>query len=265
MINIKTVLSKTRNACQTYKMIEAGDKIAVGLSGGKDSVVLLAALARLRKFYEVPFDIAAITLDPVFGGVETDYSPLVRMCEELDVEYVIKRTDIAKVVFDVRDEQNPCSLCARIRRGALHNAAKETDCNKLALGHHEDDAAETFLMNLFNSGTAGCFSPVTYMSEKDITVIRPLIFLTEKEIARAVTRTELPVVKSKCPADGNTERQSMKKRILELERDYPALRRKITGAMQRANISGWGKIDGVRSSRPTVATPLQQVHDENNA
>ena len=228
-----------RSACQQYEMIKEGDRIAVGVSGGKDSMALLAAMANLRIFYPEKFELVAITLDPRFGGEDADYSEIEELCRKLDVEYVIKRTQLAEVIFDIRKESNPCSLCARMRRGALHDAAKAAGCNKIALGHHLDDVAETFIMNLFNGGTLDCFMPVTYLSRKDIYMIRPMIFARESDCARVVRKENLPVIKSKCPADGTTERQEVKEFLTSLEKKYGNVREKILGAMQRKEINGY--------------------------
>ncbi len=228
-----------RSACQQYDMIKDGDRIAVGVSGGKDSMALLAAMANLRIFYPAKFELVAITLDPRFGGEDADYSEIEELCKRLDVEYIIKRTQLAEVIFDIRKESNPCSLCARMRRGALHDAAKAAGCNKIALGHHLDDVAETFIMNLFNGGTLDCFMPVTYLSRKDIYMIRPMIFARESDCARVVRKENLPVVKSKCPADGTTERQEVKEFLSSLEKKYGNVREKILGAMQRKEINGY--------------------------
>lgn len=228
-----------RAACQQYEMIREGDRIAIGVSGGKDSIALLAGMANLRRFYPEKFEIVAITLDPRFGGVDADYSGIENLCKELDVEYIIKRTQLAEVIFDIRKESNPCSLCARMRRGALHDAAIAANCNKIALGHHLDDLAETFIMNLFNGGTLDCFMPVTYLSRKDIYMIRPMIFARESDCARVVRRENLPIVKSNCPADGTTERQEVKEMLSALEKKYGDVRSKILGAMQRKEINGY--------------------------
>lgn len=228
-----------RSACQQYDMIKDGDRIAVGVSGGKDSMALLAAMANLRIFYPAKFELVAITLDPRFGGEDADYSEIEELCKRLDVEYIIKRTQLAEVIFDIRKESNPCSLCARMRRGALHDAAKAAGCNKIALGHHLDDVAETFIMNLFNGGTLDCFMPVTYLSRKDIYMIRPMIFARESDCARVARKENLPVVKSKCPADGTTERQEVKEFLSSLEKKYGNVREKILGAMQRKEINGY--------------------------
>lgn len=236
---MQKLLSYMRSACQQYDMIKDGDRIAVGVSGGKDSMALLAAMANLRIFYPAKFELVAITLDPRFGGEDADYSEIGELCKKLDVEYIIKRTQLAEVIFDIRKESNPCSLCARMRRGALHDAAKAAGCNKIALGHHLDDVAETFIMNLLNGGTLDCFMPVTYLSRKDIYMIRPMIFARESDCARVARKENLPVVKSKCPADGTTERQEVKEFLNSLEKKYGNVREKILGAMQRKEINGY--------------------------
>lgn len=236
---MKHICSLMRNAVDTYNMIEENDRIAVGVSGGKDSLVLLYGLALLRKFYPKKFDIVAITLDPCFENKDSDFSKIEEFCKSLEVEYHIKRTGLYNVVFENRQEKNPCSLCARMRRGILHDMAKEHGCNKIALGHHKDDAAETVIMNLFQGGTFSCFSPVTYLSNKDITMIRPMIHLDERDVENACKRNELPVTKSNCPVDKETTREETKMLIKNLERDYPALKNKIINALKKDNISNW--------------------------
>ena len=236
---MQMLMSRMRAAMERYDMIAPGDRVAVGVSGGKDSLALLKGLAELRRFYPAPFEIVALTADPGFFGRQADYSAVQDLCDELDVEYIIRRTELYHVIFETRKESNPCSLCARMRRGILHDMTKAAGCDKLALGHHMDDAAETFMMNLLSGGTIGSFRPVTYLSRKDLTVIRPMIFATEKEVASAARRENLPVVKSPCPMDKTSERQKVKELIAALEKDYPNLQGKITGAMQRGNISGW--------------------------
>lgn len=237
---MQKLLGYMRSAVQDYGMIKSGDRIAVGLSGGKDSTALLAGLARMREFYPEKFELVALTLDMRFNNKDTDYSELEELCKSLDVPYIIKRTQLAEVIFDIRKEKNPCSLCARMRRGALHDAAKEAGCNKIALGHHLDDLAETFMMNLLNGGTLDCFCPVTYLSRKDITMIRPMIYARESDCARVVRKLELPVVKNKCPNDGVSERQSMKEFLTALEPKYGDVRSKILGALQRKGVDGYG-------------------------
>ncbi len=236
---MRKTVSKVRAAVEKYDMINEGDRISVGVSGGKDSVLLLSSLAELRRFYPHKFELEAITLDPQFGGVPGDYSLIRELCKRLHVNYTVKRTDLWQIIFEIRKESNPCSLCARMRRGALHDLSKELGCNKIALGHHMDDAAETFYMNIFNGGRIASFSPVTYLSRKDLYMIRPLIFLTENETSSAAKRLNLPVVKSKCPADGVTERENVKSLLKLLEADYPDIKEKTVSAMQRSRISGW--------------------------
>ena len=237
---MKKLLSLTRAAVDKYNMISEGDKIAVGVSGGKDSLALLLAMAKIRDFYPHKFDIVAITLDYRFNGEDGDFSRIKAFCDELNVEYIVKPTNLWQVIFVERKEKNPCSLCAKMRRGVLHDTANEYGCNKIALGHHLDDAAETFIMNLFNGGQISCFSPVSYLSNKELYLIRPLVFLYERDIENASKRLNLPIEKSKCPADKITQRQSVKELLAELEKEYPQLRQKIVGAMQSGNISSWG-------------------------
>lgn len=238
---MQRMLSYLRRAVDDYNMIEDGDKIAVGVSGGKDSVLLLCALAALRRFYPNKFELFAIILDPQFSGVQTDYTPIEKLCEEINVPLTIKRTHIGEIVFDERKEKSPCSLCARMRRGALHDACIELSCKKLALGHHYNDVVETFMMNLFSEGRLGCFSPVTYLSRKDIFMIRPLIYTPESEILAAAERLSLPIVKSRCPADGVTLRQTMKEKLAAMETENPGVTEKIFGALVRSGLDGWGK------------------------
>lgn len=228
-----------RKAIQEYKMIEPGDRICVGVSGGKDSVALTVGLAHLRRYLNIPFEVVAVSLDPQFGGKATDYAPLEELFAKLEVPFEIRRSNIGAVVFDVRKEPNPCALCAKMRRGLLHDTAKELGCNKVALGHHLDDAIETFYMNLWGEGRLGCFSPVTYLSRKDLTMIRPMILATESDVRRAVKHESLPVVKSACPADGATRRQEMKEYVADMCRKDRAFRQKMLGAMQGADLDGW--------------------------
>lgn len=242
---MQKILGYMRKAIQEYALINNGDRICVGVSGGKDSVVLLKGLIMLRRFIGIDYDLTAVTLDPGFNGEPGDYSPIAELCESHGIEYHVIPTQIGEIVFDVRREANPCSLCARMRRGALHDATLAYDCNKIALGHNYDDAVETFIMNLFTEGRIGCFSPISYLSRKNIHLIRPLVFAPEKEIRRAAIKNELPIVKSKCPADGHTNRQKTKDFIAEKERIDHGFKDRIFGAMKRANIDGWGGINYV--------------------
>lgn len=239
MNELQRILSFVRRAVDDYGMIADGDKIAVGISGGKDSLTLLASLAALRRFYPAKFDLIALTVDMGFEGV--DLSPIATFCQALDVPFIVEKTDIAKVIFEIRKESNPCSLCAKMRRGALHARAKAEGCNKIALGHHFDDAVETFMLNLFHEGRLGCFSPVTYLSRRDLTLIRPLLYAQEKDVRYYVKHADpsLPVMKSPCPEDGETERETMKVMLRDLERKYPGLRHRIFGAMCKGEIDGF--------------------------
>ncbi len=250
MDHMKHILSYTRRAVDDYGMIRAGDKIAVGVSAGKDSLCLLHAMAALRRFYPQPFELIAITVDMGFSGIEANrenplpeggdpYAGIRALCDKLAVPYHIVPSEIAKIIFDIRKEANPCSLCAKLRRGALNNAAKALGCTTVALGHHFDDAVETFMLNLFFEGRIGCFSPVTYLSRVDLHVIRPLLYCPEKEIRAFAASSDLPVVASACPADENTERESMKQLLAQLERENHGLRHRIFGAMQRGEIDGF--------------------------
>lgn len=237
---MQKILSYLRRAVQEYDLIEDGDRIAVGISGGKDSLVLLAALRAFQRFGLVDYSLVGITLDPQFGGVPTDYAPAAAFCAEIGVEYHIIPTEIGHIVFDIRKEDHPCSLCAKMRRGALHDHAKRLGCNKLALGHHMDDAVETFLMNLFIEGRIGCYAPKSYLSRKDITLIRPLSFVPEREIIRVAHKTVPQIVKSRCPVDGHTSREAMKNFIREREKQDGGFKKRVFGAMRRANVDGWG-------------------------
>lgn len=237
---MQKLMGQMRAAMERYEMVKPGDKIAVGVSGGKDSLMLLAGLAKLRAFYPVPFSLIAITADPCFGGQETDFSAIEELCRKLDVPYLIRRTRLGSIIFEERKEENPCSLCARMRRGILHEMAKENGCTALALGHHFDDAVQTFFMNLFYGGKLGCFSPKSYLSRRDLWMIRPMVFCEERDIRNAATRLELPVVKSQCPADGCTSRKDTELLVAELEKQFPDLRKKVMGAMQRAGLDHWG-------------------------
>ena len=240
MNEMKRLLSFVRRAVDDYNMIEENDRIAVGVSGGKDSLVLLEVLAEMQRFYPKKYEIVAITVD--MGFKDSDYSEIEEFCRRLNVEYRIVKTEIAKIIFDVRHESNPCSLCAKMRRGSLHAAAQELSCNKVALGHHYDDAIETFMMNLFFEGRLGCFSPVTYLSNRKIKLIRPLIYAQEKDVSYFARRRTLPVAESLCPEDRATERENMKNLLAELERGNKGLKHRIFTAMCRGEIDGFKKI-----------------------
>lgn len=243
---MQKILGYLRRAVQEFDLIQNGDRIAVGISGGKDSLVLLAALRDFQRFGLLDYELVGITLDPQFNGVPTDYSPVAEFCEKIGVEYHLIPTQIGHIVIDIRKESSPCSLCAKMRRGALHDNAKALGCNKLALGHHNDDAIETFLMNLFIEGRIGCYAPKSYLSRKDLTLIRPLSFAPERDIVHAAKQNIPEIVKSRCPVDGHTMRETMKTFIREQEKQNPGFRTRVFGAMRRANVDGWGGKTYVR-------------------
>ena len=237
MKEIQRILSLMRRALDDYDMIKDGDKIAVGVSAGKDSLTLLAALAEIRRFYPKKFTLCAITVDMGFEGA--DFSDIEAFCRGRDVEYRVVKTEIAKIIFDVRQESNPCSLCSRMRRGVLNSTAKEMGCTSVALGHHFDDVVETFMLNLFFEGRLGCFSPVTYLSVSDISVIRPLVYTKEKDIEHFVRHFPLPISESKCPENHATERENMKELLRNLEASNKGLRHRIFGAICKGEIDGF--------------------------
>ena len=226
-----------RRAVDDYRMIEEDDRVAVGVSGGKDSLLLLLALHHLQSFYPKPFYLEAITIELGFEGM--DFSPVATLCEELGIPYTCLKTDIKEVVFDVRQESNPCSLCAKMRRGALNNAIRERDIRKLALGHHFDDAVETFMLSLLFEGRLSCFRPVTYMDRSGVTQIRPLVYAGEQKIANLAAALELPVVENPCPQDKNSKRQEIKNLLAAMCTEYPDMKSKVFGAMQRLPLDGW--------------------------
>lgn len=237
---MQKILGYLRRAVQEFDLIENGDKIAVGISGGKDSLMLLTALREFQRFGLIEYELCGITVDPQFGGVPTDYSAVTALCAQIGVPYHLYRARIGEIVFEHRKEKHPCSLCAKLRRGALHDYAGQLGCNKLALGHHFDDALETFLMNLFIEGRIGCFAPKSYLALRNITVIRPLCFAPEYEIIRAAKNTVPEIVKSRCPVDGHTSREEMKQFIRTQEQLHRGYKNRVFGAMRRANVDGWG-------------------------
>ncbi|MCI8520033.1 MAG: tRNA 2-thiocytidine(32) synthetase TtcA [Clostridia bacterium] len=238
---MKKVVSLTRRAIEEYNMIEDGDKIAVGVSGGKDSLVLLCALAELSRYYPKKFTVTALTLDM---GYKSDYSKIQALCDSLGVEFKVKYTNIKEIVFDIRNETNPCSLCAKMRRGSLNDFAIENGCRKVALGHHNDDVLETFLLSLMHEGRIHCFSPVTYLDRTQIYQIRPMIYVRERDIRGAARNHDIPVIHNECPADGYTQREYMKDLIKRLEKEMtPGLRKRLFRAIHDSSIDGWNITD----------------------
>lgn len=234
---MQRILSEMRKAIRDYHMIEDGDKIAVCLSGGKDSITMLMALKQLQRYFKVSFDMIAISVNPNFEFFDTSF--LKKVCNDLDVPLIIEDSHIKEIVFDIRSEKRPCSLCANIRRGILNSVAIREGCNKIALGHNEDDVLETFLMNLFLTGNFSTFGPVNYMDRSKITVIRPLIYLSEKEIKKFIKRENITVMKKNCPIDGVSKREYMKKLLSNLSCDIPMCRANLLGVIKRNHIKGW--------------------------
>ena len=231
------ILGLVRRCVEDYRMIAPNDRLAVGVSGGKDSLLTLVALAQLRRFYPIPFTLEAITLEMGMPGM--DFSPVAALCETLEVPYQRIQVPVYQIVFEERREKNPCSLCAKLRRGSLNTALTERGIHKIALGHHYDDAIETLLMNLLFEGRIGCFQPVTYLNRTGVTQIRPLLYCREDEIRRTAERLQLPVVHNPCPADGSSRRQEVKELIGQLEKTYPDLKQKLFGSIQRYPLYGW--------------------------
>lgn len=236
-MKLQQLYSLTRKAIDDYHMIQPGDQIAVGISGGKDSLTLLYALQGLRRFYPNPFTLYAVTIDLGFDNLNLDR--IKALCDALAVEYHIVKTDISKIIFEDRRESNPCSLCAKMRKGALNDAMKNIGCNKIAYAHHKDDVVETMMMSLIYEGRFHTFRPVTYLDRTDLTVIRPLIYMREADVVGFVNQYDVPVVKSPCPADGHTKREYIKNLLREINRDAPGVKERMFTAIQNGNLEGW--------------------------
>ncbi len=239
-MQLQQVLSLVRKAVDDYGMINEGDKIAVGISGGKDSLTLLYALSKLRRFYPKPFELYAITVDLGFDNLNLE--GIEKLCEELEVPYTIVKTDIAKIVFEDRKESNPCALCAKMRKGALNDAMKEKGINKIAYAHHKDDVVDTMMMSLIFEGRFHTFSPVTYLDRTDLYVIRPLIYMNEADVIGFVNKYNVPVVKSPCPADKTTKREYVNNLLKALNKENPGVKNRMFTAITGSNIKGWNKF-----------------------
>lgn len=236
---MKRITSAVRKAVEEYDMINDGDRVAVGISGGKDSLVLLGAMANLSRYYPKKFEVIGLTLDM---GYNSDYTKIKEYCNRFGVEHFVKYTNIKEVIFDWRKEENPCSLCAKMRRGALNDFAIEKECQRVALGHHNDDVLETFLLSLMYEGRINCFSPVTYLDRTNIYQIRPLIYVREGDIKGAVKRNDVPVLKSSCPVDGVTKRGEIKDILEYLNKTVnPGLKQRLFTAISKSKIDGWRK------------------------
>lgn len=236
-MKLQQLLSLTRQAIDEYNMIQDGDKIAIGISGGKDSLTLLYALSHLQRFYPKKFELCAITVDLGFENI--NLKKIEELCNQLNVTYYVVSTDIAKIIFDDRKESNPCSLCAKMRKGALNKKVKDINFNKVAFAHHKDDMIETFLMSLFYEGRIHSCSPMTYWDRSQITLIRPLIYVTEGQVIHFTNDHELPVLKSACPVDGHTKREYIKNLIKELSHQEPKIQDRLFTAILNGNLSGW--------------------------
>ena len=233
---MQKMVGLVRRCVEDYNMITDGDRIGVGVSGGKDSLVLLVLLAELRKYNHKPFTLDAITIDM---GLGMDYSGIEQLCRELDVHFHLVRTEIGPIIFDHRKEKNPCSMCSKMRRGALNQTLLDLGLNKLALGHHYDDAVETFMMSLIYEGRISCFQPVTDLDRTGIIQIRPMLYIHERTVDSFAVRHQLPVLANRCPVDKNTKREEIKKLVYDLSATYPDLKERIFGAMQRLPLPEW--------------------------
>ena len=233
---MQKLMGLVRRCVDDYRMIEAGDKIAVGVSGGKDSLVLLVLLSGLREYFDKPFALEAITIDM---GLGMDYGEVEKLCADIGVPYTVVKTEIGPIIFYHRKEKNPCSMCAKMRRGALNQAILDKGFNKLALGHHYDDAVETFLMSLLFEGRISCFQPVTNLDRTGIVQIRPMLYIHEKTVDNFARRQELPVLQNRCPVDKHTKREEVKQLLFDLCKTYPDMKERIFGAMQRLPLPAW--------------------------
>ena len=236
---MQRILSYIRKAVDDYNMIETGDKIAVGLSGGKDSITLLMGLKALQRFYDKKFEVIAISINPGFEFFNSNF--LKKTCTNIGVEYIEEESHIKEIVFDIRNEKNPCSLCANLRRGILNSTAIREGCNKIALGHNEDDVLETFFLNLLYGGNINTFAPISYMDRSKVTLIRPLIYAPEKSIKTFIKKNNIEVMPKCCPMDGISKRENMKKLIWDFQKEIPNVKANIYGAIKRSNIKGWNK------------------------
>ena len=236
-MKLQQIMSKTRKAVDDYEMIKENDCIAVGISGGKDSLALLYSLAGMRRFYPTHYSLIAITC--VLGFKNVDFGQIEKLCKDLDVEYHIVQSDISDIVFNVRKEKNPCSLCAKMRKGALNDAMKQKGINKIAYAHHKDDVVDTMMMSLIYEGRFHTFSPVTYLDRTELYVIRPLMYMKEADVIGFVNKYNIPVVKSPCPADKHTKREYVKDLLKEINRDNPGVKDRMFTSIKDSNINGW--------------------------
>ena len=236
-MKLQRLMSVARKAIDDYEMIQEGDKIAIGISGGKDSLALLYALHGLKQFYPKKFDIVAISVH--LGYEDMDFSPVQELCDSMGVDYHLVKTDIGNIVFQMRKEDSPCSLCSKMRKGALNDRAKELGCNKVAYGHHKDDVVETMMLSLIYEGRFHSFAPVTYLDRMDLTLIRPLLYLKEADVIGFMHKYELPVVKNSCPVDGHTKREYVKNLLSDINAEAPGVKERMFSAISNGNLRGW--------------------------
>lgn len=236
-MKLQRVMSLVRQAIDDYRMIEPGDKIAVGISGGKDSLTLLYALHGLQRFYPASFTLCAVTVDLGFENLKLD--KIKELCDSMQIPYYVVKTDIGKIIFEERKEKNPCSLCAKMRKGALNDAIRELGCNKVAYAHHKDDVVDTLMMSLIYEGRLHTFQPVTHLDKTGITVIRPLIYMNESDVIGFVHKYDVPVVKSPCPADRHTKREYVKELIQGINQETPGVKERMFTAVQNGKLEGW--------------------------
>lgn len=240
-MKLQQLYSRVRRALDDYNMIEDGDKIAIGISGGKDSLTLLYALAGLRKFYPKKYDLVAISVD--LGIAEINMSDVQKLCEKLEVPLTLISTQIGPIIFEERKESSPCSLCAKMRKGALNEAALDLGCNKVAYAHHMDDIIETMFLSMIYEGKFYTFPPVTKLDKTNLTVIRPLMYVLEADVIGFKNKYELPVVKNPCPADGYTRREYTKQLIRQINQENPGVKKRFFHAIETGNIEGWHKYE----------------------
>lgn len=236
-MKLQRLMSVARKAIDDYGMIQEGDKIAVGISGGKDSLALLYALHGLQQFYPKKFELVAISVH--LGYEDMDFEPVAKLCDSLNVDYHIVQTEIGNIVFHMRKEDSPCSLCSKMRKGALNDKAKELGCNKVAYGHHKDDVVETMMLSLIYEGRFHSFAPVTYLDRMDLTLIRPLLYLKEADVIGFMHKYELPVVKNSCPVDGHTKREYVKTLLSDINSAAPGVKERMFSAINNGDLKGW--------------------------
>ena len=236
-MTLQKVMSQVRRALDDYHMITDNDRIAVGISGGKDSLTLLLALHGLMRFYPKPFTLHAVTVDLGFDNLDLD--KIQELCNKIEIPYTIVKTQIAEIVFEGHREENPCSLCAKLRKGAFNNAIKKEGCNKIAYAHHRDDMIATMFLSLLYEGRFQALEPVTYLEKSGLTLIRPLLYMRESDAVGFTNKAALPVVKSPCPADGKTRRKYVEELLRRIDRENPGAKNRIFTAIENGWLDNW--------------------------